>query len=63
MKKEQKEKILKLYEDYLKEYRQYTNILFDHKAEGIKYKLDAIREVMDIIEIEYKHIIKKTSIY
>lgn len=54
MKKEQKEKILKLYEDYLKEYRQYTNILFDHRAEGIKYKLDAIREVMDIIEIEYK---------
>ena len=54
MKKEQKEKIIKLYEDYLKEYREYTNILFDSRAEGIKFKLDALREVMDIIEIEYK---------
>ena len=54
MRKEQKEKLLKLYDDYLKEYRHYTNILFDHRAEGIKFKLDALREVLNILEIEYK---------
>ena len=59
MRKKQKEKILKLYEDYLKEYREYTNILFDSRAEGVKFKLDALREVLDILEIEYKHIINK----
>ena len=59
MKKEQEEKLLKLYKDYLLEYREYTNTLFDSRAEGIKNKLDAIREVLNILEIEYKHIINK----
>ena len=53
MKKEQEEKLLKLYKDYLKEYREYTNTLFDSRAEGTKYKLDAIREVLNILEIDY----------
>lgn len=61
MKKEQEEKLLKLYEDYLKEYREYTNTLFDSRAEVIKYKLEALREILNILEIEYKHIINKTS--
>ena len=59
MRKEQKEKLLELYSDNLKEYRQYTNALFDSRAEGIKYKLDSLREVMDILGIEYKHIINE----
>ena len=54
MKKEQEEKLLKLYKDYLKEYREYTNILFDSRAEGIKFKLDALREVLNILGIDYK---------
>ena len=53
MKKEQEEKLLKLYKDYLKEYREYTNILFDSRAEGIKFKLDALREVLNILGIDY----------
>ena len=53
MRKEQKEKLLKLYSDNLKEYREYTNILFDSRAEGIKFKLDALREVLNILGIDY----------
>ena len=53
MRKEQEEKLLKLYKDYLKEYREYTNILFDSRAEGIKFKLDALREVLNILGIDY----------
>ena len=61
MKKEQEEKLLKLYKDYLKEYREYTNTLYDSRAEGIKHKLDALREVLDILGIEYKHIINEVA--
>ena len=61
MRKEQKEKLLELYSDNLKEYREYTNTLYDSRAEGIKHKLDALREVLDILGIEYKHIINDVA--